>query len=607
MKKFLSENKTDLIKIAISVVLIITASIFKSFSVDIASLIFFIVAYAAVAYEVIIDAIKDLIKEKSASEEMLMAVASLGAMIIGEYFEGCMVMLLYCIGELFEHAAEDSSRRSLEMLSSIRPDKARMKGGEVIDASLVRTGDVIEVFPGERIPLDGDVCEGIGSVDTSVITGESVPVELRCGSEVLAGCLNLNTVICVKVKRELKQSAAQRIIDLSEKAMEKKTVSEKFIKKFAKIYTPIVIALALLIAVVVPMFDGFHFTPWVYKALSMLAISCPCAFVISVPLTYFCGIGYASKKGILIKGSCTIDALTNIKAIAFDKTGTLTKSELHVTRIDAEAGYDKMNILKYVYIAEKKSTHPIAMAVIKEAQKFNIDDEVGENYVETVGKGVECDSEYGHIKAGNKSFVSAIYDTPNNILVSLDGKFIGSIGIGDELKSNSKIAFEKLRKLGVDKKIILSGDKKSKVDAVARTLLADVAYSELKPEDKLDALEDVMKNKNGNVAYCGDGINDIPALARADVGIAMGAIGSDSAVESSDVVIMDDDIEKVPLSIRIAKRTKTVVLENIVMSMAIKVIMLILCGLGLVSMLWAVISDVGVLILAILNSLRAGR
>ena len=607
MKKFLSENKTDLIKIAISVVLIITASIFKSFSVDIASLIFFIVAYAAVAYEVIIDAIKDLIKEKSASEEMLMTVASLGAMIIGEYFEGCMVMLLYCIGELFEHAAEDSSRRSLEMLSLIRPDKARMKGGEVIDASLVRTGDVIEVFPGERIPLDGDVCEGIGSVDTSVITGESVPVEVRCGSEVLAGCLNLNTVICVKVKRELKQSAAQRIIDLSERAMEKKTASEKFIKKFAKIYTPIVIVLALLIAVVVPMFDGFHFTPWVYKALSMLAISCPCAFVISVPLTYFCGIGYASKKGILIKGSCTIDALTNIKAIAFDKTGTLTKSELHVTRIDAEAGYDKMNILKYVYIAEKKSTHPIAMAVIKEAQKFNIDDEVGENYVETVGKGVECDSEYGHIKAGNKSFVSAIYDTPNNILVSLDGKFIGSIGIGDELKSNSKIAFEKLRRLGVDKKIILSGDKKSKVDAVARTLLADVAYSELKPEDKLDALEDVMKNKNGNVAYCGDGINDIPALARADVGIAMGAIGSDSAVESSDVVIMDDDIEKVPLSIRIAKRTKTVVLENIVMSMAIKVIMLVLCGLGLVSMLWAVISDVGVLILAILNSLRAGR
>lgn len=607
MKKFFSENKTDLTKILISVLLIVVASVMKSSSLDIASVIIFVAAYAVIAYEIIIGAIRSLVKEKIANEEMLMTVASLGAMIIGEYFEGCMVMLLYCVGELFEHAAEDSSRRSLERLSSIRPDKARIKGGEVIDASLVRIGDVIEVFPGERIPLDGDVLSGVGNVDTSVMTGESVPMEVRYGSEVLAGYLNLNAAICIKVKRELKQSAAQRIIDLSEKAMEKKTVSEKFIKKFAKIYTPIVIALAVAIAIIPPMFDGFNFAPWVYKALSMLAISCPCAFVISVPLTYFCGIGYASKKGILIKGSCTIDALTKVKAIAFDKTGTITKSELHVTRIDAEPGYDKMNILKYVCIAERKSTHPIAMAIMKEGKKFNIDDEVGENYVETVGKGVECDSRYGHIKAGKKSFVGAVCDTPNNIIVSLDGKFIGSVGIGDELKPNSKIAFQKLKKLGVEKRVILSGDKKSKVDAVARTLLADIAYSELKPEDKLDALEEIMSKKSGNVAYCGDGINDIPSLARADVGIAMGAVGSDSAVESSDVVIMDDDIEKVPMSIRIAKRTKTVVLENIILSMTIKVVMLILCGLGLVSMLWAVVSDVGVLILAILNSLRAGR
>ncbi|MGM9645455.1 MAG: heavy metal translocating P-type ATPase [Eubacteriales bacterium] len=607
MKKFFSENKTDLTKILISVLLIVVASVMKSSSLDIASVIIFVSAYAVIAYEIIIGAVRSLVKEKIANEEMLMTVASLGAMIIGEYFEGCMVMLLYCVGELFEHAAEDSSRRSLERLSSIRPDKARIKGGEVIDASLVRIGDVIEVFPGERIPLDGDVLSGVGNVDTSVMTGESVPMEVRYGSEVLAGYLNLNAAICIKVKRELKQSAAQRIIDLSEKAMEKKTVSEKFIKKFAKIYTPIVIALAVAIAIIPPMFDGFNFAPWVYKALSMLAISCPCAFVISVPLTYFCGIGYASKKGILIKGSCTIDALTKIKAIAFDKTGTITKSELHVTRIDAEPGYDKMNILKYVCIAERKSTHPIAMAIMKEGKKFNIDDEVGENYVETVGKGVECDSRYGHIKAGKKSFVGAVCDAPNNIIVSLDGKFIGSVGIGDELKPNSKIAFQKLKKLGVEKRVILSGDKKSKVDAVARTLLADIAYSELKPEDKLDALEEIMSEKSGNVAYCGDGINDIPSLARADVGIAMGAVGSDSAVESSDVVIMDDDIEKVPLSIRIAKRTKTVVLENIILSMTIKVVMLILCGLGLVSMLWAVVSDVGVLILAILNSLRAGR
>lgn len=616
MKRFFSKNKLALLRIAVSILLIASGYLTTDIN-GYLSLGLYIGAYIAVAYEVIFGAFKDLIKEKAVEEKMLMTIASLGAMLIGEYFEASVVIILYMIGEMFEDAARVSSKKSLESLVSIRSDRVRIKGGNVIPAADVKVGDIIEIFPGERIALDGDVIEGQGSIDTSVITGESAPKSVKAGSEVLAGCLNLNTVITVKVKRPLARSAAQRIIDLAEKSLEKKTKSEKFIKKFARVYTPVVIIISALVAFVPPLIDlihpilgGFGFDFWIYKALSMLAIACPCAFVISVPLAYFCGIGYASKRGILIKSSSVLDTLRGIEIAAFDKTGTLTRSELLVTRIDACGDIDKIRLLELVAIAEMKSNHPIASAVVNEARKFNLQIIEGKNYVEIAGSGVECDSVYGHIKAGGRTFVDPPSGIIASVYVSLDGKYVGSIGIGDELKHNSKKAFESLRRLGVKKKIILSGDKKSKVDAVAKNLLAETAYSNLKPEDKVHALEDIMQNNPGmRIAYCGDGINDVPTLARADIGIAMGSIGSDSAVESSDVIIMDDNIENVPLAIKISKRTHSVVMSNIIISILVKLGILVLLGIPSlnVKMMYAVLADVGVLIFAILNSLRAGR
>lgn len=618
VKKILNERKIALIRILTAICLVIVAFLLDHYKVTpTLSVIVYVLAYGAVAYEVIFSAGKEMIKEKTVGEKLLMTVASLGALVIGEYMEASLVIILYMIGEIVEDSARDRARKSIESLAGIRSDKARIKGGEIIPAGEVKVGDIIEVFPGERIPLDGEICDGAGAIDTSVITGESLPKDVRVGKEVLAGCLNLNAVLCIKVKRPLEKSASQRIIDLAEKAQERKTKNERFIKKFARIYTPSVIGLAVLVAFVPPLIDlispifgGFGFEFWIYKALAVLAVSCPCALVISVPLSYFCGIGYASKRGILIKSSESIDVLRGVEIIAFDKTGTLTGSELHVNKLEANGAKNKIELLEIVGIAEMKSNHPIAIAVVKEAKKFNIELIEGENYVETPGYGVECDSPYGHIKAGNRMFVDPPTGVIGTVYVSVDGKYVGAVGIGDELKANSKIAFEKLRKLGVKKKIILSGDKKSKVDAVARTLLAETAYSNLKPEDKLHALEDIIaSNPDMKVAYCGDGINDTPTLARADIGIAMGAIGSDAAVESSDVIIMDDNIEKVPLAIRISKKTHRTVISNIVMSLVVKTAVLILLGLPFVQvkMLHAVLADVGILIVTIINSLRAGR
>ena len=622
MKKAIQENKIALIKILISVALIGIALLFScliknEIASKIIKITLYALAYGCIAYRIYIQAVKELFRSKEIGEKMLMSVASLGAFIIGEYFEACLVLILFMLGEMVEELAKSSSKRSINSLEQLCVNKARLHGKEVVYADTVCVGDVIEILPGERVPLDGVIIQGTGSVDTSVITGESLPKDVRVGSELLAGYLNKHTPLLVKVTRPFSQSAAQRIIDMSQKALEKKTKSERFIKKFARIYTPVVISVALLIAtlppfieLLIPNYTGFG-GMWIYKALSMLAISCPCAFVISVPLSYFCGIGYASKKGILIKNSAVMDTLRDIEIVAFDKTGTLTRSELHVTKIEPyDYRANKLELLKLVAIVEQKSIHPIAVAVVSEAGKFNIEYQEGENYEETPGYGVECDSEYGHIKAGNRMFVEPPSGTYGTVYVSLDGRYIGAIGIGDELKTNSKIAFEQLRKLGVKKKVILSGDKKSKVDMVAKTLLAELAYSNLKPEDKMNAIEDILSTNPGmKIAYCGDGINDIPALARADIGIAMGAIGSDSAVASSDVIIMDDNIEKVPMAIKIAKKTHRVVLTNIIASIAVKAIMLALLAIPSigVTMLHAVIADVGVLILAILNSLRAGR
>ena len=609
MKNILSEHKIGIIRIVASVVLAILGLVFEGLdNITISTLAFF-VSYIIIGYEIIFSAIKEALRGEGISEKMLMTVTSIGAFLIMEFFEGCAVLILYTVGEIFEDVAADASKRSLEALIDIRPDKARLRSGEVKEASLIGIGEIIEVRSGERIALDGNVVDSVGSIDASVITGESTPVTVRNGSEVLAGSLNCESIIYVKVKREADKSAAQRIIDLSKNALERKTKSEKFIKVFAKFYTPIVILLALFIAVIPPLFDGYYFGSWIYKALSMLAISCPCAIVISVPLAYFCGIGYASRKGILIKGSSVIDKLAKVDTVAFDKTGTITRAELNVTKIETAPGYEKVYLMTCACIAECKSNHPIAVSIIEESKKFNIIAENGENYHETVGEGIECDSRYGHIKAGKKEFANAPKEAHGNIHVSVDGKYIGSILMGDELKPNAKIAFEQLANLNINKKIILSGDKKSKVRSIAKSVLADDYYGELLPEKKLEMIKALVdkKDKKGTVAYCGDGINDTPSVAAADVGIAMGALGSDSAVELSDVVVMDDDIAKVPLSIKIAKRTKRSVIGCIVMSILIKAVMLVLSALGLVPMIAAIISDVGILVVAIAIAFLAGR
>ncbi|MBO5313204.1 MAG: cadmium-translocating P-type ATPase [Clostridia bacterium] len=609
MKEYLKENRLTLIRLLVSIALIVSAVIVKQYS-DKVSMVLYIVAYAVASCFIIIKAFADLFKAKGIGEKMLMTVASLGAIAIQEFFEASLIVILFEIGELIEDLSITKSRSSVRALESLRPETARLKeGGECVPSESVSVGQLIEVLVGERIPLDGVVVDGIGAVDTSVITGESAPREIRAGCEVFAGCLNLSGVITVEVTRTSQCSAAQRIIDLSKTAIDKKTKNEKFIKRFATVYTPVVIALALLVALVPPLFDNFDFVSWIYRACSVLAISCPCALVISVPLAYFCGIGYASKKGILIKSSSVMENLEKINTAAFDKTGTLTKAELHVNKIEALGDVSKVELLEYVCIAELKSNHPIAVAIAYEAERFNLEIEEGTNYQEYAGKGVECDSKYGHIMAGSHTFVDATTGiSSGTVFVSLNGKYIGYIGIGDELKENGRIAFEHLRKLGVTKKYILSGDKQTKVEAVARTLLAEGAYSNLLPENKLDAIEDIIESiPNCRIMYCGDGINDLPSLARADVGVAMGAVGSDCAVEKSDVVIMDDDIGKIPLAIRIARRVKRVVIENIAFAICAKIALLVLSTIGILPLFGAVLGDVGILILTILNSARAGR
>ena len=469
MRGFFKENRLTLVRLLISIAILVVAAILGGYN-ETASVVLYLLSYALGACLILVKGFVDLFKDKKIGEKMLMTVASIGAIAIGEYFEAALIVILFEIGELIEDMAITSSRNSIETLSSIRPDRARLKEtGQMVLSEYVEIDTVLEVLPGERIPLDGVVVESVASLDTSVITGESARKMVRDGDEVLAGCLNLNSVLFIKVIREYKQSAAQRIIDLSQNAIDRKTKNEKFIRRFANIYTPIVILLALIVGFVPPLIDNMNFGIWVYRACSLLAISCPCALVISVPLAYFCAIGYASKKGVLIKSSSVIESLWGINTIAFDKTGTLTKPDVHVTRVEAIGNHTKLEVLKYVCIAERKSTHPIALAVAYEAEKLKLEIEEGSNYMEYAGKGVECDSPYGHIKAGTRTFVDATTGiNTGTVFISLNGENVGYIGIGDELKENSKIAFQRLRKLKISKKIILSGDKKSKVDKIGR-------------------------------------------------------------------------------------------------------------------------------------------
>ena len=603
------ENKAMIIRFLISVCLIIAGLISNGFN-DYVAMIFYLGAYFFSAYKVIGSAIKQLFRKGDIGEKMLMTIATLGAIATEAYFEASLVIVLYLLGELIEESAEEKTKNSIKALTEMRPTTARMKGTRVmVEVEKLKVGDLIEVYAGERIPLDGVILEGYADIDTSIVSGESEPLPVRINSQVYAGYLNLNGVLTIEVQRESSQSMVQRIIDISLNAETKKSKREAFIKKFAKIYTPIVMAVAVLVAVL-PILCGLDMGTWLYKAFSLLAISCPCAIVVSVPLSYFCAIGYASRKGILIKGARTLEKLTELNTMAFDKTGTLTKAEVRITKVEAVEGVTKMELLEILGIVEKKSNHPVALAVQKEVERFKLTIEDGENYHEELGKGAECDSSKGHIRAGTFDFAGGDEQFSGaTIYVSLNGKFIGYFGVGDSIKENGKISFDKLRANGIEKIYILSGDKKSKVDAVASTLYADGAYSQLLPEHKLDALEDIIvTHENVKIGYCGDGVNDTPCLSRADVGFAMGALGSEVAIEKGDVIISDDDLEKIPKAIGIAKSTKKTIITNISLAIVIKALVAILTlSLPGFPMALAVFADVGVLLITVLNALRAGR
>ena len=556
----------------------------------------FILAYLIAGGDVLFKAAKNIVKGKVFDENFLMGTATVGALAIREYPEAVMVMVLYQIGEYFQHRAVEKSRHSIAELMDIRPDYANLDG-ERVAPETVKIGDVITVKPGEKIPLDGVVLSGEASVDTSALTGESVPRGVKVGDSVISGCINRDGLLKIQVTKEFGESTVSKILKLVETSSSKKAKTENFITKFARYYTPAVVGLAAAIAVV-PWALAIPGN-WVSRALTFLVISCPCALVISVPLSFFAGIGGASKQGILIKGSTFIETLSKPSAVVFDKTGTLTKGVFKVTEIVSE----NPDLIKYAAFAESASSHPIAAAIRKEYGK-----EIPEikDIKEIVGHGVEAVIEGKKVLAGNAKFIGCEPADKSGtvVYVSVDGKYEGYIVISDEIKEDSFKAISDLQKLGISTEI-LTGDTYKAAEKVQKELGVDKVYAELLPEDKVNKLEEIIGNSAGSVIFAGDGINDAPVLTRADVGIAMGGLGSDAAIEAADVVIMDDKPSKVAAAVKISRKTMGIVKQNIVFALGIKGLFLLLGGLGMMTMWGAVFADVGVSLIAILNALRA--
>lgn len=558
----------------------------------------FALAYVIAGADVLYKAAKNVVKGKVFDENFLMSTATVGALAIKEYPEAVMVMVLYQIGEYFQHRAVEKSRHSIAELMDIRPDYANL-GGEKVAPDTVKVGDVITVKPGEKIPLDGVVISGLASVDTSALTGEAAPRAVKTGDSVISGCINLDGVLKVRVTKEFGESTVSKILELVENASSKKAKTENFITKFARYYTPAVVGLAALIAFV-PWALSISGN-WVARALTFLVISCPCALVISIPLSFFAGIGGASKQGILIKGSTFIETLANPSAVLFDKTGTLTKGVFKVTEVVSE----NPELLKYAAYAESASSHPIAAAIKNEYGK-----EIPElSYVkEIAGYGVEAEIDGKKVLAGNAKFIGCEpADRDGTVVyVSVDGKYEGYIVISDEVKEDSKEAICDLKKLGVSTEI-LTGDTYKTAEKVRQELGVDKVYAELLPEDKVNKVEEVIEEAKGSVIFAGDGINDAPVLTRADVGIAMGGLGSDAAIEAADVVIMDDKPSKVADAVKISRKTMVIVKQNIVFALGVKAAFLALGAFGMMTMWGAVFADVGVSLIAILNALRAAK
>ena len=579
-------------------------------------LILMLIAYILVGKDTVLGAIKNLEKGDFLDEKFLMTIATLGAILIGEYPEAVAVMLFYEVGELFQGYAINKSRKSIADMMDIKPEYAnviRNNKSQKVDPDEVQIGETIEIKPGERVPLDATVVKGESTLDTSALTGESVPVEVREGANILSGCININGLIIAEVTKEYFDSTVNKVLDLVENASAKKSKSERLITRFSKIYTPIVIGLAVLLAILPPIISGeYNFRVWIFRALSFLVVSCPCAFVISVPLSFFSGIGAASRAGVLIKGGNYLEALSKVDTVVFDKTGTLTKGVFNVQKVVVlDKNIDEDKFISLVAAAESGSNHPISKSIQKYYNK-EIDTNSINSIKEISGKGIEAVIDNRKILVGNEKLINipkdiSIDDIGTILYVEIDNKFAGYIVISDELKKDSKKTIKDLKDIGIKKTIMLTGDLEKVSKKVGKDLGLDEVYTNLLPQDKVSKFEEIIENKKskGNVVFVGDGINDAPVLARADVGIAMGAMGSDAAIEAADVVIMTDEPSKIVTAIKSSKKTMKIAMQNISLAFGIKAIVLILSAFGIADMWMAVFADTGVTILAVLNSFRA--
>lgn len=620
------KQKKVLIRSIVSGALLLTLYLlFKFLKVEVAwwiQLLCYLVPYLIIGYDVLLAACKNIIHGRVFDEMFLMTLATVGAFFIQEYPETVAVMLFYQIGELFQGIAVGKSRKSITSLMKLRPDVAVVlrNGEEVsVDPEEVAVDEIVIVRPGEKVPLDGLVIEGSTSVDTSALTGESCPRDIAEGDSVIGGCVNLNAVIKVKVTSAYHESTVAKILELVENASEKKSKSENFISKFARYYTPIVVICALLLAVVPPMIinigDWGTWSSWIQRGLIFLVVSCPCALVISVPLSFFGGIGGASKQGILIKGSSYLESLSSVDVVVFDKTGTLTKGGFEVTEINPADGVEKDELLEITALAESFSTHPIAKCITS-AYKGNLNKSRLGEVKELSGFGIEAVVDDKKFYVGNKKLLDKINPEwgvtktfGTTVFVCTDDEYLGYILVEDAVKPQSKDAIEELKANGVKKTVMLTGDSKGIAEKVASELGLDDYHAELLPNQKVEQVELLMQNQSekSKLAFVGDGINDAPVLMRADIGVAMGALGSDSAIEAADVVLMDDNPEKLAVARDISVRTMRLVYENIIFALAVKLIVLGLSAFGLANMWLAVVADVGVMVLAILNAMRALR
>lgn len=615
-------DKVFVLKIISSILFLIMALIIKSYKE--LSLIFFIFSYIVIGGDVLFHAFKNVIKGSIFDENFLMSIATLGAFAIKEYPEAVAVMLFYQIGELLQDAAVDKSRSSIEDLLKIRPDFANL----VVDNEIIKTrpeemqiGDLIVIKPGEKVPLDGKVVEGTSTVNTSSLTGESVPVLVKKESEVLSGFINMDGLLKVEVTRRFEESALSKILEVVENAASKKAPTERFITRFAKYYTPVVIVIALFIAIMPQFITGTFSSVWIYRALLFLVISCPCALVVSIPLGFFGGIGAASKNGILIKGSDYLEGLSKLEVVAFDKTGTLTEGAFEVTSLKSENGFLESDVLEHAAYAEYYSNHPIALAVLnyyKNKTGKDILKDAISDHTDIPGYGIKAIVNDVEIIAGNldlmvKEGIPLFFSDSNRtnsvntlVHIAINSKYAGFISVADALKADSAKTIKSLKAMGVKRTVMLTGDNINTATHVGNAAGVNEVHANLLPHQKVEILEYLseQKSKKGKIAFVGDGINDAPVLARADIGIAMGGLGSDAAIEAADVVLMKDEPSKLIKAIQISKKTKTIVVQNIIIALGVKVAILLLGALGIASMWEAVFADVGVALFAILNSMR---